>query len=250
MALFNRASKSSTGAGSAKGGKGGKAASKKVTPKVKKPRGAKLKQIRTAFTVTRQRDPKVLPLILAAFFGPLILFIAAGLVFDLVPYLTFLGILVGLMAAAFVFGKRVQATAYSQVEGQLGAAAAILNNMRGDWRVTPAIGFTRDQDLVHRVIGRPGIVLVAEGSPQRVRGLLSAEKKKTARIAGETPIYEVMVGDGDKQVALRQLERHFLKLPRNIKGKQVNDLDRKFKAMGATTLPIPKGPMPTRVPRR
>jgi hypothetical protein len=75
-------------------------------PKVKKPRGAKLKQIRTAFTVTRQRDPKVLPLILAGFFGPLILFIAAGLVFDLVPYLTFLGILVGLVTAAFVFGKR------------------------------------------------------------------------------------------------------------------------------------------------
>ena len=221
-----------------------------MTPKVKKPRGAKLKQIRTAFTVTRQRDPKVLPLILAGFFGPLIVFIAAGLVFDLVPYLTFLGVLVGLVTAAFIFGKRVQATAFSQVEGQLGAAAAILTNMRGDWRVTPAIGFTRDQDLVHRVLGRPGIVLVGEGSAQRLRGLMTAEKKKAARIGGETPIYEVVVGDGDKQVPLRQLERHFLKLPRNIKGKQVNDLDRKFKAMGATTLPIPKGPMPTRVPRR
>jgi hypothetical protein len=246
MALFNRASKTSSGAGSTKG----RSTSKKVTPKVKKPRGARLKQFKTAFTVTRQRDPKVLPLILAAFFGPVILFVAAGLVFDLVIYLTFLGVMVGLVAAAFVFGKRVQATAYAQVEGQLGAAAAILNNMRGDWRVTPAVGFTREQDLVHRVIGRPGIVLVAEGSAHRLRSLLTAEKKKTARIAGETPIYEVVVGDGDKQVALRQLERHFLKLPRNIKGKQVNDLDRKFKAMGATTLPIPKGPMPTRVPRR
>jgi hypothetical protein len=100
------------------------------------------------------------------------------------------------------------------------------------------------------VIGRPGIVLVGEGSPQRLRGLLTAEKKKAARIAGETPIYEVVVGDADKQVPLRQLERHFVKLPRNIKGKQVNDLDRKFKAMGAASLPIPKGPMPTRVPRR
>jgi len=246
MALFNRASKTSSGASSGKG----RTTSKKVTPKVKPPRGAKLKQIRTAFTVTRQRDPKVLPLVLAGLFGPLLLFIAAGLVFGALPYLAFLGFLVGLVVAAFVFGKRVQATAYSQVEGQLGAAAAILNNMRGDWRVTPAIGFTRDQDLVHRVIGRPGIVLVGEGSAQRLRGVLTAEKRKAARIAGETPIYEVVVGDGDKQVGLRQLERHFLKLPRNIKGKQVNDLDRKFKAMGAATLPIPKGPMPTRVPRR
>ena len=246
MALFNRSSKTASGAGSAKG----RGTSKKVTPKVKKPRGAKLKQIKTAFQITRQRDPKVLPLVLAAFFGPLVLFIAAGLVFDLVPYLTFLGIMVGLVAAAFVFGRRVQGTVYAQVEGQLGAAAAILSNMRGDWRVTPTVGFSRDKDMVHRVIGRPGVVLVGEGSPQRLRGLLIAEKKKAARIAGDAPIYDVIVGDGDKQVPLRQLERHFLKLPRNIKGKQVNELDRKFTAMGATALPVPKGPMPTRVPRR
>jgi hypothetical protein len=36
--------------------------------------------------------------------------------------------------------------------------------MRGDWRVTPAVGFTREQDLVHRVLGKPGVILVAEGA--------------------------------------------------------------------------------------
>lgn len=240
MALLKRSSKAAPAKGKGK----------PASTKVKKPRGAKLKQIRTAFTATRAQDPKVLPLVLAGFFGPLILFMVAGLVFGGVAYLTFLGFLVGLVVAAFIFGRRVQATAYSQVEGQLGAAAAVLSNMRGDWRVTAAVGFSREQDLVHRVIGRPGVVLVAEGSPHRARGLLAAEKKKTARIAGETPIYEVVVGDGEGQVGLRRLERHFLKLPRNIKGKTVNELDRKFKAMGSSSLPIPKGPMPTRVPRR
>jgi len=122
--------------------------------------------------------------------------------------------------------------------------------MRGDWRVTPAVGFTRDQDLVHRVIGKPGVVLVAEVAPNRARQLIAAEKKKAARIAGTTPVYDLIVGDGQGQVALRKLERHFLKLPRNIKGKQVNELDRMLKAIPAP-LPIPKGPMPTtgRVPR-
>lgn len=227
----------------------GKAGSTKVK-KVKKPRGAKLKQIRMAFTATRAQDPKVLPLVLVAFFVPFLLLLAIGLVFGGALYLGFLGFLLGLVAAAFVFGKRVQATAYSQVEGQIGAAAAVLSNMRGDWRVTPAVGFTRDQDLVHRVIGKPGLILVGEGSPSRARQLIATEKKKAARIIGSTPVYDVVVGDGEGQVALRKLERHFLKLPRNIKGKQINELDRKFKAMGATSLPIPKGPMPTRVPRR
>ena len=241
MALLKR---SSSKAAPAKGkGAKGKA-------KTKKPRGAKLKQIKMAFTATRAQDPKVLPLVLAAFFGPLLVFMAIGFVFDVLPYLTFLGLLVALLAAAFVFGRRVQATAYAQVEGQVGAAAAVLTNMRGDWRVTPAVGFTRDQDLVHRVIGRPGVILVAEGAHNRARNLIATEKKKAARIVGDTPVYDVVVGDGEGQVPLRQLEKHFLKLPRNIKPKTVNELDRKFKAMGAQSLPIPKGPMPTRVPRR
>ena len=229
--------------------KGRAAATKPAKPKL--PRGARLKQIKTAFAVTRANDPKVLPLVLAAFFGVFLLLLAIGFVVGHPVYLGILGFLLALVVTAFVFGKRVQATAYSQVEGQLGAAAAVLTNMRGDWRVTPAVGFTREQDLVHRVVGRPGIVLVAEGAASRSRGLVITEKKKLARFVGDTPVYDVLVGDGEGQVALRGLEKHFLKLPQNIKGKQVNDLDRRLKAIGGATLPMPKGPMPRgKQPRR
>jgi hypothetical protein len=241
MALFSRTKKTATGT---------RAASKKVTPK--RPRGARLKTMKQAFVLTRAQDPKVLPLVLAAFFGPFLLLLLIGFLVDHPIYLGFLGVLTGLVVAAFVFGKRVQATAYSQVEGQLGAAAAVLNNMRGDWRVTPAVGFTREQDLVHRVVGKPGVVLVAEGARNRTRNLVVNEKKKVARIVGSTPVYDVFVGDGEGEVPLRGLEKHFLKLPHNIKPKVVNELDRKFKAMGAAPLPVPKGPMPRggRVQRR
>lgn len=241
MALLKRDSK----AAPAKG----KAAPTKAK-KAKPPRGARLKQIRTAFALTRKQDPKVLPLVIGAFLVPVVLLVVIGLVFGGVLYLAFIGVLLGLVAAAFVFGRRVQATAYSQVEGQIGAAAAVLSNMRGDWRVTPAVGFTREQDLLHRVVGRPGVILVAEGSPNRVRGLIAKEKKNVSRIIGDTPVYDVVVGDGEGQIGLRQLERHFLRLPRNIKPKTVNELERKFKALPQTSMPIPKGPMPTRVPRR
>ena len=242
MALFKRTPKPAPGKAGAKGA--GK-------PVAKPPRGARLRQVKQAFSVTRASDPKVLPLLLATFFGVLLLFVAIGLVIDRPFILGFVGLLFALLATTFVFGRRVQATAYSQVEGQLGAAAAVLGNMRGDWRVTPAVAFSREQDLVHRVVGRPGIVLVAEGAAVRGRSLIVTEKKKLARFVGDTPVYEVLVGDGEGQVALRRLERHFLKLPRNIKGKQVNDLDRRLKAIGGATLPVPKGPMPRgKVPRR
>ncbi len=253
MALLSRL-KRTPKAGSTKGGPstGRSAAGGKAAPaKPKLPRGARIKQIRTAFTVTRANDPKVLPLVVAAFFGTFLLLLAIGFVVGHPVLLGIFGFFLALTVTAFVFGRRVQSTAYSQVEGQLGAAAAVLTNMRGDWRVTTAVGFTREQDLVHRVVGKPGIVLVAEGSPNRSRGLIITEKKKLARFVGDTPVYDVLVGDGEGQVTLRGLEKHFLKLPQNIKGKQVNDLDRRLKAIGGASLPVPKGPMPRgKVPRR
>jgi hypothetical protein len=227
--------------------KSGARAATKAAP-AKPTRRERARQIKTAFDLTRKGDPRLLPLLLSAFLGPLVLLLAVGFVLGHPVYLGILGLLFGLVGGVAVFGRRMQKMQYSQVEGQPGAAAAVLQTIRGNWRVTPAVQFTREQDLVHRVIGLPGVILVGEGSPGRTRGLITTEKKKLARFLGDTPVYDVVVGDGDGQLALKDLQRHLMKLPRNIKPAVVNDLDRKLKAM-SPGLPIPKGPMPTRVPR-
>lgn len=225
--------------------------SKRKQPKAGPSRREKWAQVKLAFSMTRKADPKMLPLVISVFVITLAVSVGLGVVLEHPVYFSILGVLFAAILTAFVFGRRVQRTAYSQVEGQVGAAAAVLQNMRGNWRVTPAVQFSKEQDLVHRVIGRPGVVLVAEGNPNRLRGLVVNEKKRLAKVVGDTPIYDVVVGDADGQVALRELEKHFAKLPRNIKPALVNELDRRLTAMRAASgaLPIPKGPMPTRVPR-
>ena len=55
------------------------------------------------------------------------------------------------------------------MEGQPGAAAAALRMLRRGWKTDPAIAFTKQQDVVHRVVGPPGIVLIGEGNPNRLR---------------------------------------------------------------------------------
>jgi hypothetical protein len=226
------------------GGRGGPARAGKAKP----PRGARAKQIRTAWTMTRKADPKVLPLVLAALLGPLLLAVAVGLVFGPLWFWLPMGFLVGLLATTLVFGRRVQKAAFAGVEGQPGAAAAVLQSIRGDWRLTPAVGVNREQELVHRVLGRPGVVLVAEpgpgGSHRGTRNLIANEKRRLTRVIGDTPVYEVLVGDEAGQVPLRGLEKHFLKLPRNVKPKRVNELDAMLKALPSNPLPIPKGPLP------
>jgi hypothetical protein len=94
------------------------------------------------------------------------------------------------------------------------------------------------------VLGRPGIILVAEGVPSRVRGLLASEKKKVARVVGDTPIYDIVVGDEEGQVPLRKLSSHVMKLPRNLTAAEVNTLGRRMSALGGGRMPVPGGPLP------
>lgn len=214
-------------------------------------RREKWAQIKIAFTMTRKADSKLLPLLLGTFLLTLAVFVLAGVALGHVVILTIFALMLATLATAAVFGRRVQRTAYAQVEGQRGAAAAVLQNMRGNWRVTPAVQFTKEQDMVHRVIGRPGIVLVGEGAPNRVRNLIGIERRALSRMVGETPIYDLVVGDDEGQITLRDLEKHFLRMPRNIKPAVVNSLDTRLKALRTASgaMPVPKGPMPTRVPR-
>jgi hypothetical protein len=152
--------------------------------------------------------------------------------------------MLGVLAATIVFGRRAEKAAFSQVEGQPGAAAAALNMLRRGWTVTPGVAVTRNQDLVHRAVGRPGVVLIAEGSPTRLPNLLAQEKKKVARFVPDVPIYDVQAGNEEGQISLRKLNRHLMKLPRNLKNDQVSEVNRRLKAVGTMNLPIPKGPMP------
>jgi hypothetical protein len=201
-------------------------------------------QIRVAFSATRANDPRLVPyMLLAAGAGlvlPLLLFLWLGQ-----PVTGVIGgLLVGATAAISVLGVRSQKAAIARIEGQPGAALAVLQSLRGAWIVTPTVAFSGKQDLVHRVIGRPGIVLVGEGRRARVQALLKQAARKTGRVSGDVPVHELNVGSADGQVPLGELRVHVMKLPRAIKPKEIGPLDRKLKAVGGADLPIPKGPIP------
>jgi hypothetical protein len=157
------------------------------------------------------------------------------------------GLMFGLLALLLVFGRRAQSAAYRQMEGQPGAAAAALRMLRRGWRTDPAIAFTKQQDILHRVVGPPGIVLIGEGNQNRLRQLMATERRKHERVAAETPIHEVLCGNGEGEVPLPKLVKHVQKLGRQVKGAELTDVLNRLKALDAqrTNMPIPKGPVPT-----
>jgi Domain of unknown function (DUF4191) len=205
---------------------------------------ARYKQIWQAFQMQRREDKALVPIMVGVLLLSVAVVFAIGLIFDLQWILLPLGIAIGILAAISIFGRRVQRNVYSKADGQPGAAGWALDNLRGQWRVTPGVAGTTHLDAVHRVIGRPGIILVAEGAPHRVKSLLAQEKKRTARIAGTMPIYDIIVGNDEGQVPLSKLQRHLMKLPRNINRQEMESMEARLAALGSRAAAMPKGPMP------
>ena len=206
-------------------------------------KAGRLKQIRMVASLVNQQNRKALPIIAGSAVGIIVVFVLIGLLTGTAGFLIPLGVLLGLLAAMILFGRFAQRAQYSAIEGQPGAAAAILQSMRGNWTVTPAVTANKNMDVVHRAVGRPGVVLVGEGAPSRLTGLMAAEKKKTARVAHDVPIFEFQVGNGEGQIPVSQLQRKVMRLPRNLRPAAVSDLNYRLKAL-QPSLQMPKGPLP------
>jgi hypothetical protein len=203
--------------------------------------GQRLKQIGMVFSFTAKRDKWFAPLVAAAALIPLALTVVAVITWGWL-WLP-VGILLTLLAVLIVLNLRSNAAMMTAAEGQPGAAAQLVENMRGDWRVTTAISSTTQMDMVHLVLGRPGVILLAEGNPQRVRSLLGQEKRRLAKVIGNAPMYDYIIGTEEGELSVRKVRTTLMRLPRNLTGKDVNALDKRLTALTARPN-LPKGAIP------
>ncbi|MGI5237044.1 DUF4191 domain-containing protein [Dactylosporangium sp. CA-139066] len=202
----------------------------------------RLKQIGMVFSFTAKRDKAFVPLVVTVVLVPLIavgIAIALGVSWIWSP----LGILLALLGTVIVLNLRSQKAMMKEAEGQPGAAASIIENMRGDWRVSPAIASTTQFDMVHLVIGRPGVILIGEGNTSRVKGLLGQERRRLVKVIGNAELRDYIVGNEEGQIPLAKLRTTLVKLPRSITAKDVNSLDKRLTALSARPQ-MPRGALP------
>ena len=207
---------------------------------VKTPR---FQTFRDAYSVTKSAKPWIGLALIAVFLAAWAIGIGIGFAVGHPIYVAFVSLPVALLAAMFFFTRQASTAAYSSIEGQLGAGASVLMAIRKGWTTTPAVAVARNQDMVHRSVGRAGIVLVGEGS-QGVKQMLADERRKSERFAPGVPITEVMVGDLQGQVSIRKLQKHLSKLPKKLSAHQMREVRARLKAVGGMSMPIPKGPLP------
>ena len=209
-------------------------------PKIKTPR---FQTIRDAYKVTKSVKPWIGAALIAIFLSVLVIGVLLGIALDHPVYGGFVTIPLAVLAAMFFFTRIAGSAAYSNIEGQIGAGASVLMAIRKGWTTTPAVAVNRQQDMVHRSVGRAGILLTGEGG-FAVRQMVQDEKRKAERFAPGVPVIEVFVGDGEGQVSIRKLQKHVNKLPKKLSAHQMREVRARLKAVGGMSMPIPKGPIP------
>ena len=221
---------------------------KKKEPKIKKPR---FQAFRDAYKVTHAVKPWIGAALTAIFLLVLVIGVTLGFIFDHPIYGGFVTLPLAALATMFFFTRVAGSAAYASIEGQIGAGASVLMAIRKGWTTTPAVAVNKQQDMVHRSVGRAGIVLTGEGG-FAVRTLMQDEKRKMERFLSGVPITEVYVGDGQNQVSIRKLQKHLKKLPKKLNTSQLREVRARLRSVGGLTLPMPKGPLPgnARMPRR
>ncbi len=207
------------------------------------PKKVRFKTIRDAYALAKKEYSFVLLRCFAVFAPLWIIGIALGAQLGRPGYAAFLTFPLALLGAFFYFTRMASSAAYASIEGEPGAAASVLMSIRKGWTVTPAVSVNKAQDMVHRAVGKAGVVLVAEGG-FGVRTLLNDEKKKMERFAPGVPVHELVIGSGESEVSVRKLQKRMKKFPKKLSTVQVRELRARLKAVGGMNIALPKGPMP------
>jgi hypothetical protein len=210
-------------------------------------------QMWQVFQMTRRTDKAVLPLMILVFVAPIVVAVvganifAAGNILTLV-LLILIGLLAGFLFMLLVLGKRAEAAAYSQMEGQPGATGAVLTSaLRRGWITSDMpVAVTKNRDAVFRAIGRGGIVIIAEGPLSRTSRMAEDEVRKVSRVVPNVPTHILHVGPDDSSLKLKEIPGAFRKIKRTLTKREVQIVANRLSSL-TTGMPIPKGIDPRKI---
>ena len=112
------------------------------------------------------------------------------------------------------------------------------------------MAFTKHQDLVWRLVGRPGVVLIAEGPGTRTRRMLAEEERKVHRLLSTVPIHTLQVGyrrrTGASDRAVKDV-RGLPTKPTSLTDSEITQVSKRLTSMAGRNLPVPRHIDPNKV---
>ncbi|MFT0763162.1 DUF4191 domain-containing protein [Scrofimicrobium sp. R131] len=174
--------------------------------------------------------------------------VALGMVLKPVWMWLITGVMLALLADMLILSTLLRPAMYSQVDGTVGSVYVVISQIKRGWVINDQpVQVTREQDLVWRIVGRAGVVLISEGPSNHVRPLLVNERKKINRITANAPVVFIECGHDEGQIPLKKLPRKLRSLKKQLTKAEVPAVAMRLDAIEAKSSPIPRGVDPNNV---
>ena len=159
------------------------------------------------------------------------------------------GVLLAVLIAMIILGRRAERAAYGQIAGQAGALGAVFRgSLPRGWRGSemPVHVNPKTQDALYRAVGRGGVVLVAEGPKSRTKRSVDEEIRKLGRILPNVPVEVFYVGPDKDSVELHRLPKQIKSVKKQLTKPEMLAVVNRLSSLSGNQLPIPKGVDPYR----
>ena len=230
--------------------------------KVLKPKGKGLfSQFREQVKFLKEVDPKAMPL--GIFFGVLI-FLVILVLGSIISGFAFLGIVIwavlaivtGYLTLLLTMTRRANSAIFKKYEnepGRISITVGTLTRRRWKGNNQPVAVNPRTKDMVFRIVGPAGVVLMAEGAKTSAKAMLEEERRKVQRLASGVTVHTFYSAQDGEGVPLGQLHKRISKLKRSLNRAEIAAVQNRLASIDSRSgLPIPKGidPMKMRASRR
>jgi len=201
-------------------------------------------------------DPKAVPLAITIGVGSFALittigvFISGGAFLGIAIWVV-LGIVTGYLSALLTLTRRANSaifTKYANEPGRISLTVGTLTRRVYKGTNQPVAVNARTKDLVFRIVGPAGVVLLGEGAKTSTQQLLEDERRKVQRVASGVTVHTFYSSEDGQGVPLAVLHKKVSKLKRTLTKNEIRAVQNRLAAMDSRGgLPIPKGVDPNKI---
>jgi hypothetical protein len=201
-------------------------------------------------------DPKAVPLAITIGVGSFAListigvFISGGAFLGIAIWVV-LGIVTGYLSALLTLTRRANSaifTKYANEPGRISLTVGTLTRRVYKGTNQPVAVNARTKDLVFRIVGPAGVVLLGEGTKTSTQQLLEDERRKVQRVASGVTVHTFYSSEDGQGVPLAILHKKVSKLKKTLTKNEIRAVQNRLAAMDSRGgLPIPKGVDPNKI---
>ena len=201
-------------------------------------------------------NPKAVPLAITIGVGSFALittigvFISGGAFLGIAIWVV-LAIVTGYLSALLTLTRRANSaifTKYANEPGRISLTVGTLTRRVYKGTNQPVAVNARTKDLVFRIVGPAGVVLLGEGAKTSTQQLLEDERRKVQRVASGVTVHTFYSSEDGQGVPLAVLHKKVSKLKRTLTKNEIRAVQNRLAAMDSRGgLPIPKGVDPNKI---